>query len=356
MVIDTFTAANTAKGFFSYFDDVLYTEGAERIYLIKGGPGCGKSTFMKKVASHFIDKGSDVERIHCSSDRNSLDGIIIKDSKIAIIDATPPHSYDMKYPGAVEEIIDFSIFWDDKKLKEKQEEIKILTDTISSRYRSVYSLLKAAGNIEAKKQMVFEPNLDTEKILKAIKKLMKQNAVFSKTGTGKVTNRFLCAFSGDGIYTFSKTIEDICDGYAVLDDSLNVGYVFLQKAAFLFVKTGYDIIKIHSPLFPESRPTAIIIPELRFGFISAGNMFSPALKEEKIIKKIPMKTFLDKDFYSSNKNKMNFEKKLIKEIISAVCSELNEIKALHDDLEKIYIEAIDYDKVNSFTEDFVKNL
>ncbi|MDF2547200.1 MAG: ATPase [Anaerosolibacter sp.] len=86
-----FPGGNTAKGFFSYYDNIIGTD-ATRLFIIKGGPGVGKSSFMKKIAQEMIDKGYDVEFHQCSSDNGSVDGIVIPALKIAMIDGTAPHA------------------------------------------------------------------------------------------------------------------------------------------------------------------------------------------------------------------------------------------------------------------------
>ena len=42
--IQYFLGANSPQGFYSLYDQLLPTETANAIYIIKGGPGCGKST------------------------------------------------------------------------------------------------------------------------------------------------------------------------------------------------------------------------------------------------------------------------------------------------------------------------
>ena len=42
---------NTAQGFTSCFDSILPKEQQKRMYYIKGGPGVGKSTLMKRGES-----------------------------------------------------------------------------------------------------------------------------------------------------------------------------------------------------------------------------------------------------------------------------------------------------------------
>ena len=85
-------------------------------------------------------------------------------------------------------------------------------------------------------------------------------------------------------------------------------------------------------------------------------MFSPTVDPEKITKKINSKNFIDKDFYSLNKNKLTFMKKLTKEITDSVTADLDKIKSLHDDLEKLYINAMDYPRINEFTTQFIDKI
>lgn len=92
-----FPGSNTPKGFFSYYDYILDQREANRIICIKGGPGVGKSTFMKMTADELLDKGYDVDLLHCSSDNNSLDGIKIVDLKIALVDGTAPQGVVFLY-------------------------------------------------------------------------------------------------------------------------------------------------------------------------------------------------------------------------------------------------------------------
>jgi MoxR-like ATPase len=91
---EVFPGGNTYKGFHSFYDYIISTEEANRIFCIKGGPGVGKSSFMKAIAREFVELGYDVELHHCSSDNNSLDGVVIKQAKVALLDGTAPQRVD----------------------------------------------------------------------------------------------------------------------------------------------------------------------------------------------------------------------------------------------------------------------
>ena len=90
-VLRFFLGANSSQGFVSRFDQLGDPKQGWRCYVIKGGPGTGKSSLMKNLAAR-LDTGSDpVEYIHCSSDVDSLDGVIFSRQRLSIADGTPPH-------------------------------------------------------------------------------------------------------------------------------------------------------------------------------------------------------------------------------------------------------------------------
>ena len=109
-----------------------------RLY-IKGLPGSGKSTFMKKFADEAKNHGLDVRYIWCGLDANSVDGIILSELQLCVVDATAPHIHDPEREG--DEILDFfahidQSLVDDEALLQIREvyvnEIEIAQDYIST--------------------------------------------------------------------------------------------------------------------------------------------------------------------------------------------------------------------------------
>ena len=98
--IDFFLGATTPAGFKGYFEPLRHEPGMQ-MYLIKSGPGCGKSTLMKRLARAAEQRGELTQRIHCASDPDSLDGVILPGQHRAIVDATAPHVVEPDAPGAV---------------------------------------------------------------------------------------------------------------------------------------------------------------------------------------------------------------------------------------------------------------
>ncbi len=88
--IEYFLGANSPSGFYSLYDQLLPPERARAIYILKGGPGCGKSTLMRKVAAWAQETGLETEYILCSGDPDSLDAVVFPDKAAAIVDGTAP--------------------------------------------------------------------------------------------------------------------------------------------------------------------------------------------------------------------------------------------------------------------------
>ena len=88
--IEYFLGANSPTGFYSLYDHLLPPEKARAIYILKGGPGCGKSTLMGKIGDWAEEAGLETEYILCSGDPDSLDAVVIPALKAAVVDGTAP--------------------------------------------------------------------------------------------------------------------------------------------------------------------------------------------------------------------------------------------------------------------------
>ena len=122
---DFFMATNTPDGFYSLFKELYDPYSDWKMYIIKGGPGTGKSTIIKAVAAQAELKGLFTEIIHCSSDPQSLDAVIIPEIKVAVADGTSPHIINPVFPGVCEHTVDLSCCWNSDLLKNDSSKIKM---------------------------------------------------------------------------------------------------------------------------------------------------------------------------------------------------------------------------------------
>lgn len=90
--ISCFLGANSPVGFVSQFERAYNLTDGWRVYIIKGGPGTGKSSFMKKAANQAEKQGLLHYVAYCSSDPLSVDAVVIPEIRIMIADGTAPHA------------------------------------------------------------------------------------------------------------------------------------------------------------------------------------------------------------------------------------------------------------------------
>lgn len=100
---DRFFGSGTAAGAKDYVETI--TEGLPQRYFIKGRPGTGKSTFLRKIAEYALSRGFDTEIYHCSFDPSSLDMVVVRERGLCIFDSTAPHEYEPERAG--DERLDF---------------------------------------------------------------------------------------------------------------------------------------------------------------------------------------------------------------------------------------------------------
>ena len=91
MVTNFFLGANSSAGFRSLYEDFTDPNKNYDILVLKGGPGVGKSSFMKYIGSRAEEQGEDVEYIWCSGDPDSLDAVRLPRVGIIAVDGTSPH-------------------------------------------------------------------------------------------------------------------------------------------------------------------------------------------------------------------------------------------------------------------------
>ncbi len=325
-----FASANTEKGFVSYFNEI-YGE-LDMVYIIKGGPGTGKSSLMRKIADEAEAEKYSVEYFYCSSDPLSLDGIIIEELNTAVIDGTAPHTYDPRYPGVKDKIIHLGENWDETMLRKSSREICEIIDTKKALYNNVYNYLSAAGRVEAEMKMCNRRAVLFEKMQGAVDRLSKgwkNGAGFSK----KIRPVEGISHAGHIIYhTYHRSAEN---NY-VIRDRYGIGNIFIEMIIKKAESKGLKVV--YSPSFLDvSNVSAILLPEVSSSFvISDDNDINK--------KQINMDRFIDIERIRRNKQKNRFARRCLNSLYEGVQKGFDEIYELHSQLERYYIEAMDFAK------------
>ena len=349
---NTFLAANSASGFYSLFTQMTGRTD-HNIYLIKGGPGTGKSSLMKKVASAAEKMGWEVEQMHCSSDPESLDGVWVKDKKLILLDATSPHCVDPRYPGAVEQILPLGEYWDCDKLKAHRSQIIALSKSISGIFTSIYRMLGAVGEVQAMSQRIITSAFEKDKAYGALAKFFRQQALLPMQKQSRVEKRFISALSGNGNVLFEDIFQS-CKRVLIIEENYECSYLLTNLADKMLEDMGYDRLQLLSPIQPE-HIDHLLVPECSLAIVTQNHRlhFESQLPVSKTLQ---LRSFLKSDIINKNKNKLAFGKKMCKTLYDEVVQHLASEKTLHDELEQYYIDAMDFDALNAKTEQFLSKI
>ena len=148
MTYHYFLGANGGAGFQSVYEPFLAPDRNYDILILKGGPGAGKSSFMKYIGKKAEEAGEEVEYIWCSGDPDSLDAVRLPRVGVIAVDGTNPHVAEPKYPAAVDRYINLGEFYNIEACKASREDIIRCTDQYKAAYVRAYHALSAAASVE----------------------------------------------------------------------------------------------------------------------------------------------------------------------------------------------------------------
>lgn len=349
-----FLGANTPEGFYSLFSELYYPEEGWRLYIIKGGPGTGKSTLMKKVARECDKRGLFCERIYCSSDPDSLDGVIIPSLKISIADGTSPHVIEPKYPGVCEKFIDLGLFRDDSRLMPYRDEIIETTKENSFHHKKCADFLLAASACRNDTASVVIPLMKIDTIHRFSEKLAgKMLSALTDTGA-RMKKRIISAVTPKGLVEFSDTVNALGEKRVILYDSFGCAAAVIFKFLSLrAAEKGIEGYCCYDFMNPVSSPVALILPGLNLSFVRT--KLKPRDTADTVLTVNCMR-FYDSSALSRHKNRIAFNNRSESEMISGAGECLIKAKSTHDRLEKYYISAMDFEKMNTYSESLIKEI
>jgi hypothetical protein len=349
-----FAGGNTGEGFHSFYDQVIKDE-TDHLYILKGGPGTGKSTFMGTIGERLFQQGYDLEYLHCSSDNNSLDGLVIPSLKTAFIDGTAPHLMDPVYPGVVDEIINLGAFWERQSLKANQERIIETSQKKKSCYERAYVYLNAALGVVRNWRKTNFSCLNQQVWLKTSGELTEE--IFAGCQSvgklGRLRHLFASAITADGPVHYLESIFGKADRIYILEGPPGSGRAEICKRLVAKgVDLGLDAEVFHCALDP-AKYEHLWFPTLKIGvltstwphqyltdnrcryietnlFLKAGqNLFTDTLKESRLV-------FLD--------------------LWERAIGWLNKAKKLHAELETYYVGSMDFTEITRIRKEIIEQL
>ena len=338
-----FAASHSAGGFKNYYPEVF--SRADFVYIIKGGPGTGKSSLMKRVAKACEGRGEECEYYYCSSDPSSLDGILIrgKNGVIGMLDGTAPHVSEPKFPGACEQIINLGECWDISLLHKQKNEIIALCERKSAEYKNAYTYLRSVGNLRAVSEGFLAEAIELDKLRGAVGRLVRE----LPHGELEYSPAILDSVSMGGrvrLDTFEKNAKKLY----IISDFHGIGKLFLTELFAALRGRGVSARVSFDPICPE-RVDGIFLENERVAFVSlrdAQERYGDAdrSQEEREIIFINSKRFVDTEKLRDVRGELRYTDRLAESSLDGALHSLSKAKIYHFLLEDIYGKAMDWPK------------
>jgi hypothetical protein len=332
-----FPGGNTSQGFYSRFAHILPRNQISRKIILKGGPGVGKSTLMRRVAEYLQGIQQDVEFFHCSSDPDSLDGIAAPGLGFALIDGTAPHVMDPVLPGAEDGILNLGECLREEQLGKSRRLLRDAMEEIARCFLRVYDYLGAAAPLLYLSTREWREHTP----LGAMENLAQETAgKWLPEGVGLAQERelFAEAYTPRGYMTFLPTL--LQKRVACISAPWGLSpHPLLSKIRDIALTRGIPVLGLYNPLLPGE------LSHLNFPSLSLSVVTGPVEN--------PSETLNLQEALSLGQGlsrEQAFNRNAHELLLQRAVESLKEAKARHDDLEKYYIAAMDFGRWESALE------
>ena len=340
--VDFFLGATTPAGFKGYFEPLRREPGMQMV-LIKSGPGCGKSTLMKRLARQADQCGEPIERIHCASDPDSLDGVIFLRQKRAIVDATAPHILEPDAPGACEQVLSLYHTLNAAVLQTHAEEVKALFARNAMLRGRAARYIASAGSLLLDSRRAEACSANFEKVRRYVKRLCTRLLPRAE-GTGTEELRLLSAVTPKGEVFYQGTAQAMAEKFIVFRDEYGaVSRLLLELIRAEALTRGYHIITCPCAMPPEDKIDHILIPELKLAFLTDNRWHRVQLSGVQAVR---CTRFLDRENLAGYRARLRFNERAAAELLDQASALMAQAKSCHDELETYYRAAVDFAKVD----------
>lgn len=346
-----FLGANSGLGFQSLFDRFCDAREHDDLLVLKGGPGAGKSTLMRRLGAAMEERGERVEYLHCSGDPDSLDGVRVPRLRWAAVDGTAPHVVEPRYPAAVGRYVNLGQFYDVDALKVYREKIVESTDRCSRAYEQAYHALSAAKQIADSAATLAAQGLNREKLLRRTRGIIGREIRGQGSGGGE-TYRFLSSMTCRGNVCRFDTARTLCPRLYQLQDTYALAAPMLEEIRRAAAGKNYGMIVCPDPEQPK-RIEHLLLPELGLGFVTCREGMESAGTPYR---RVRVDTMVETEYCRANKAALRFSRRMVQALRQEGIEQLSWAKAVHDELESLYYPCVDFAGLDQLAEEELKRL
>lgn len=345
-----FLGANSGEGFSSLYSGL--TGGRlEELAIIKGGPGCGKSTLMRRLAAAEGARGGRVAYIHCSGDPASLDGAVFIDRRTAIVDGTAPHVLEPTCALAYERYIDLTRCCDCAAARQRRAQLVALTETYRAQYREAYRLLRAVDAVTSERRALLHGHFDRDAPVRRVETILARTLP-DTTGDGRVERVFLGGLTHLGDICRFDTVDALCPRVCAFYDSAGLGAAALAHVCRAARARGLSVLACQNP--DRAREVQhVLLPSCGLAFITTNARIPYPGKPWRTVR---LDAWATGQLTRAQRAQLRLLRRVENSLRADAVAALARAKAAHDALEACYRPCVDFTAVAAVAEEEEKRL
>lgn len=317
-------------------------------YYLKGGPGSGKSTLMKRIAATFGTEKMSL--YYCSSDPESLDAIVLEERGVFVADATAPHEQTPALPYVTGEQVDLADCLDAQMLQSNRTAIQALYAENQAAHERARRGMQGFSAMQETVWQIGEKALLTEKAVEYAKRLAKRILKPQKHGDVFQSERISAAFTPNGWQTLTPDNYDTIileDGYGCAASLILNILASSALSEGVPCEIGRNYIQPHLPILQ------LVFPTLQLTILTV-TPFSPC--DIAAIQRLKLQRFYDANRLKSQKTLTKFCVHTAQSMSSHITEQLRAALVFHDDLERYYISAQNRIKLSGTAEKLISKI
>ncbi len=342
-----FASSHTSQGFYTFIPELV--NGLGKVYILKGAPGSGKSTFIRLLGEVMSQQGYDVEFWVSALDPVTPDGVYIAHFNAAVINGSLPQPIDPKYPGVREVIINLGEYWDQAIIEQCQRQIIEQVDQADKFDNELCNILKEASRVKEEIRIANASHLNMEKIEQLIKKIS-LDIMENRPGE---KHYFAGVITADGLVDYINELSADCKKRYIFKGPSGSGKsTVICELAREAKKRGYFLEYYHCGLEVEYL-VMVVIRNLQLALIEAGHV-EVVLKPGDIV--VDMTLYLDS--YDSGQVAVQSSEayRRFEALLLQARQELENSHQANREIKKIYASAMNFERLDSKRQEIAEEI
>ncbi|WNQ14357.1 PRK06851 family protein [Paenibacillus aurantius] len=256
-----FARGNTARGAHFLYKSAF--DGLNKIYVLKGPQGTGKSTVIRSLADSLLAKGQHVQCFHSPLRPDELDGLILTEGKIGIVDGRVCEGITQNEAGEIV-YMDFGRALEYSHISpEDSEAIDGLKDKLVSAYSKAYETFLTALRIHDEWEKYYIESMDFMKADQIAQGLIQELFAGHENDTPTVGRHlFFGAATPKGAFDFIRSLTAQLERRIFIKGRPGSGKsTLLKKLAAAAEEKGVEVQVFHCGFDPNSLDM-LIFPKL----------------------------------------------------------------------------------------------